>query len=125
MRGSTALLALTLSTVALTSAGHAQTTRNAMLQWQSPTERENGTPLAITDLAEFRVYNLTTAGPAQMGKTAGTVNTITLPIAAKTCYRFVVTAVDKDGNESAYSNEAQLCTFGPKPPKSLAVELMR
>jgi hypothetical protein len=74
------------------------------LSWVAPTENVDGSPL--TDLAAYRVYY----GEASRAYTAQrhiddrtqTSTTITLPSGD---YFVAMTALDAEGNESAYSNE--------------------
>jgi len=73
------------------------------LSWQAPTENTDGTPL--TDLSEYRVY----VGDAsrdydQSFDVPSGASTYELTLASGDYY-LAMTAIDADGNESAYSNE--------------------
>ena len=74
------------------------------LSWAPPTENVDGTPL--TDLSAYRIYygdtSRTYAQVVEVGNPAATSHTLTL---ASGDYYVAMTAVDVDGNESAYSNE--------------------
>ena len=74
------------------------------LNWVAPTENVDGTPL--TDLARYRVYYGTSSRsygtPVQVNNPAATSVQIT---AASGDYYVAMTAIDAEGNESAYSNE--------------------
>lgn len=85
------------------------------LCWVAPTQNVDGTPL--TDLDAFRVYY----GPEPRAYTS----TLDLPDETQTCHAFSVTpgphyfamtAIDADGNESAYSNEVLRTEVGPPQP---------
>ena len=74
------------------------------LSWAAPTENVDGTPL--TDLAGYRVYfgNRPRAYDESREVTdpSATSTTIALPSGD---YYVAMTALDQEGNESAYSNE--------------------
>lgn len=104
------LIALACLLPALAFAAEAQIQANGSveLQWEPPTENVDGTPL--TDLAGFRIYwgtepgNYTNSLPIDdAGRTSATVQ---LQVSqAVTTFYFAMTALDDDGNESAFSNE--------------------
>lgn len=74
------------------------------VEWQPPTENVDGSPL--TDLDGFRIYygELSGAYTDQVAVADGglTRYDLTLPSGS---YYVAMTALDTDGNESAYSNE--------------------
>src|SRR5690606_2021147 len=73
------------------------------LQWDPPTENVDGSPL--TDLAGYRIYYGTSSRAYTEVVTASkdvTRHAVKLPSGE---YHFAMTALDADGNESAYSNE--------------------
>lgn len=77
------------------------------LTWTAPSEREDGTGLALSEIAGYHIYYGTTAGDYQ--------NTIIIDDFTATEYVFaemppatyylVITTIDTDGRESVYSNE--------------------
>ena len=78
--------------------------RVADLGWVAPTENVDGTPL--TDLAGFKVYY--GASSRSYGDSTAMLLTDQLEIELSLPageYYFAVTAIDDEGNESAYSNE--------------------
>lgn len=80
------------------------------LNWQAPTQNTDGTPL--TDLAGYRVYfgyatrdYVVSADVNDPNATTATV-TVPLGLVPGDNYIFIaMTAIDSQGNESAYSNE--------------------
>lgn len=80
------------------------TLSSVALNWVAPAENVDGTPL--TDLAGYRIYYGTTsrdyAGMVEVIDPAQTSHTLSL---ASGDYFVAMTALDQEGNESAYSNE--------------------
>lgn len=74
------------------------------LNWQAPTQNVDGTPL--TDLAGYRIHYGTTSRSytqsVAVGTSGATSHALQLPSGT---YYFAMTALDAQGNESAYSNE--------------------
>lgn len=76
------------------------------LSWRTPSERENGEALAMSDLSGYRIYYGPTTNP--------TANTVAISDAAVTTYELdnmvsgtyevAVSAIDLNGLESALSN---------------------
>lgn len=105
---SSALKLLALGIVALAcSAPQAfaqqQASCNAVFDWIPPTTREDGSPLAVTDIAEYRVAEVSGSGSSLVGKFAGNLVTGSLPVLPNTTKRFSISAVDKAGLVSALS----------------------
>jgi hypothetical protein len=79
-----------------------------VVRWQAPTQNVDGTPL--TDLAGFRLYwgskSRSYTGNARISSPSQTqYRTDNLPTGT---YFIAVTALDQQGNESAYSNEVKV-----------------
>lgn len=74
------------------------------LRWKAPTENVDGTPLL--DLATYRIYYGEASGDytteVAVNDVTATEHRLSLPSGS---YYFAMTAVDRDGNESGYSNE--------------------
>ena len=73
------------------------------LNWRAPTENTDGTPL--TDLGSYRIYFGRASRDYQDSVTvpgSASSHTLTLPSGD---HFLAMTAIDADGNESAYSNE--------------------
>lgn len=70
------------------------------LEWDPPIQRENGDPLGPDDLKEFRLYDKRVKVKAIPAPTTSTQ----VYILPGRNYAWEVTAVDKEGRESAYSN---------------------
>lgn len=74
------------------------------LSWQAPTENVDGSPLE--DLAGYKIYygseSRSYTDQVQVNSPSTTTQDVTL---ASGSYYFAMTALDVEGNESAYSNE--------------------
>ncbi|MEZ5550623.1 MAG: hypothetical protein R3E82_07035 [Pseudomonadales bacterium] len=79
-------------------------TGSLALNWQAPTQNVDGSPL--TDLAGYRIYygqvSRNYTGDSAVNNPSASSATIALPSGT---YYVAMTALDADGNESAYSNE--------------------
>lgn len=98
----------TVFTVEVTQAGSGAIT----LSWQPPTQNEDGTPL--TDLVGYNVYYGTVSGQYSESveiEQSGIVTYVIENLSPNTYY-LVSTAVNSDGVESDYSNEAVLSVSG-------------
>lgn len=121
---------------ALSSAVHAAPV-NAALSWTAPTTRVDGTPLAASEIAEYRIYSAvggdvaTDKDAAHMKVTSGTSQVVTIeltPRAEPYVLRFGARAVDTKGNVSALSNIASTTvrvesTAVPGAPTTLQFEI--
>ena len=96
--------------VSVTIAGvdEAPTSADVTLSWVAPVEREDGTPISMAELAGYRVYYGTSAGnyTTQVDINNGSTMNVTLSGLTTGTYYIVVTAIDVDGRESVYSQEA-------------------
>ena len=86
-----------------------------------PIEREDGTPLAIGEIAENRFYVGSSSGDytdmiSNLPPTCSL--TVDATAVADGQYFYVVTAVDTDGRESTYSQEKVVTIQRVKPPKA-------
>lgn len=76
----------------------------ADLGWIAPTENVDGTPL--TDLAGFKVYYGSSSRTYDDSTAMLPADQLQIELALPAGeYYFAVTAIDDEGNESAYSNE--------------------
>ncbi len=103
------------------------------LSWEPPTTREDGTPLAPTEIAEYRIY-ITVDGEA-VGEPVvvanDTTETVTLELAPRAeqyVVAFQATAVDTNGRESDRSNRVEQAfvvasTADPSPPTQLRLNI--
>ena len=85
------------------------TTGSADLAWQIPTTRTDGSPLALSEIAGYRIYIGSSSDNLSMivDLNDGTATRYTVSDLASGSYFFSVTTYDTDGNESAFSNIAQ------------------
>lgn len=96
--GRDGVMALAMTTVSVVG--------DVELEWDPPTENVDGSPL--TDLAGYRLYYVTTDGEYDDWMPVDkALNRLTIPLPAGPDYRFVMTAVDDDDNESVFSNEVR------------------
>jgi len=77
------------------------------VSWSAPLFREDGTDLALRDIAEYRVYYGTETGDYQNQEVIDGHSTLEVQLSGvpSGTYYVVVTAVDADGRESIYSAE--------------------
>ena len=77
-----------------------------LLSWIAPAEREDGTPLSLSEISEYRVYYGEQPGN-YIYQTSIAPPLTEIPIMDLgrnlTTYHMVVTCVDADGRESAFS----------------------
>ncbi len=84
----------------------------ASIQWVAPSEREDNSPISLAEIAGYRIYYGDTQGsyPHQFEINDAydvDVNSAELQLASGVYY-VVVTAMDADGRESAFSQEVVL-----------------
>lgn len=77
------------------------------LSWTAPAERENNTPLSLSEIAGYRLYYGTKQGDYlnEINIEDGSAETYALTDLPKGTYYFVITTYDSEGRESRYSPE--------------------
>jgi len=80
-------------------------TQVVALSWTAPVEREDGTPISMSEIAGYRVYYGTSEGnyPNKLDIADSYNMQATLSNLVSGTYYIVVTVYDMDGRESAYS----------------------
>ena len=83
-----------------------------LVSWVSPSEREDNSPISLAEIAGYRIYYGSSQGdyPNQIDINDAydnDVDTADLNLPAGTYYA-VVTTIDTDGRESAFSEEVTL-----------------
>ena len=80
-------------------------TQDVALSWTAPVEREDGTPISMSEIAGYRVYYGTSEGnyPNKLDIAHSYNMQATLSNLASGIYYIVVTSYDMDGRESAFS----------------------
>jgi len=80
------------------------------LSWIAPSEREDGTPIALSEIAGYRIYYGTSNGeyPFRLDITDSTAERTGLDSLFPGDYVFVITTLDTDGRESAFSKEVSV-----------------
>jgi hypothetical protein len=87
---------------------------NVTASWNAPTTNEDGS--SLTDLAGYKLYYGLASGNYTASIVVGNVTTYQINnLVDDLTYYFAVTALDKSGNESIYSEE-QSFTLPPPPP---------
>ena len=78
------------------------------ISWIAPVEREDGTAISMAEIAGYRVYYGTTQGsyPNKVDVPGGNTMQVTLSGLVAGTYYIVVTTMDRDGRESAFSQVA-------------------
>ena len=81
------------------------TTANVTISWIAPVEREDGTPISMSEIGGYKVYYGTAQNVyANQVEISGSANMqATLRNLAPGTYYIVITTYDTDGRESAYS----------------------
>jgi len=128
---------LLIAALALFSAMSSAAPVTANLSWTVPTTRADGTPLAASEIAEYRIYSAvggavaTDANAAHVKVSTGTTQVVTIdltPRAEPYALNFGARAVDTRGNVSALSNIATTTvrvesTSVPSAPTNLQFEI--
>ena len=80
-------------------------TQVVALSWTAPVEREDGTPISMSEIAGYRVYYGTSEGnyPNKLDIADSYNMQAMLSNLASGTYYIVVTSYDMDGRESAFS----------------------
>ncbi|MGB5278486.1 MAG: VCBS domain-containing protein, partial [Gammaproteobacteria bacterium] len=93
--------------ITIAGADEASTPANITLSWIAPVEREDGTPISMSEISGYRVYYGNVKGnyTNQVVINNSADMQVTLKNLAAGTYYIVVTAYDNDGRESAYSQE--------------------
>ena len=80
------------------------------LNWIAPSEREDGTPISLAEIAGYRVYYGSSTGEYlyKVDITDSTANQAELSGLLPGTYYFVVTVLDTDGRESRFSEEVRI-----------------
>jgi hypothetical protein len=80
------------------------------LSWNPPSERENGFPIALSEIAGYRVYYGVSADeyPHRFDITDGTAVQTKIQSLPPGDYVFVITTLDTSGQESRYSEEVSV-----------------
>ena len=80
-------------------------TQVVALSWTAPVEREDGTPISMSEIAGYRVYYGTSEGnyPNEIDIADSYNMQAMLSNLASGTYYIVVTSYDMDGRESAFS----------------------
>ena len=81
------------------------TLKNITLSWVAPVEREDGTPISMSEIAGYRVYYGETEGDYNndVDVNHGDTMQVTLNDLPEGTYYIVVTTFDMDGRESLHS----------------------
>jgi hypothetical protein len=88
------------------------TTANIDLSWVAPVEREDNGPIALSEIAGYKIYYGSTQGQYTNSLTIndGTATGYTFNGFATATYYFVLTTIDTEGRESQYSPEIAIVT---------------
>ncbi|MES0328619.1 MAG: fibronectin type III domain-containing protein, partial [Gammaproteobacteria bacterium] len=99
----------TTHTVVITIIGadEAGTPADVSLSWVAPSEREDNTPISLSEIAGYRIYYGTTQGQYtnSVDINDGIAEGYTFTALPAATYFFVVTTYDSEGRESQYSAE--------------------
>ena len=97
-------------TVIIIGADETGTTADITLSWTAPVEREDNTPIALSEIAGFKIYYGATPGqhPDNITINDGSADGYTFQNFTAGTYYFVVTTIDTDGRESQISSEVSI-----------------
>jgi len=86
--------------------GGAGTLSLSSLSWVAPSEREDNTPISLSEIAGYRIYYGTTQGdyPNKIEINDASEDVADISLSQGTYY-VVITTVDMDGRESVFSEE--------------------
>ena len=70
------------------------------LRWTAPSTTENGTPLKLSDILHYRIYQRSTDGNVVSTDVPGNTTRIGIPVQTKGTYTYTITAIDINGQES-------------------------
>lgn len=81
-----------------------------VLSWTAPTQREDSSPLQLSEIAGYKIYYGTAQGvyPNAIDITDGSAVQAQMPTLSAGTYYVVVTTKDTDGRESLYSQEVMI-----------------
>lgn len=102
---------LPISAVLLTAcSGGGGSVGSASIEWLAPSARANGDPLALAEIAGYRIYYGSVAGlyPDVVDINDSTAEGAELDGVPTGTYFVVVTTVDTEGRESDYSAELEI-----------------
>ncbi len=106
------LLLLSLYVVACGSGSNSgqSTERITNISWVAPTEREDGTPILLSEIAGYRVYYGPTSGvyASRFDILDSSANEASVAILPSGRYYIAVTALDTEGRESVLSKEVSI-----------------
>ena len=93
--------------VTINGADETGTTADISLSWVAPAEREDNTPILLSEIAGYKIYYGTKSGlyTNSVDIDDGTAEGYTFKAFPPGTYYFVVTTLDTDGLESQYSPE--------------------
>lgn len=82
----------------------------ANLNWVAPSEREDGTPISLSEIAGYKVYYGSSVGeyPNQIDITDSSATEVGVTSLSPGRYYFVITTLDTDGHESEFSAEVSI-----------------
>lgn len=118
---------LTLALLLITSNSYAAT---AIVEWDNPTQREDGTALPLSEIAYTRVMWGTCTSTGGLGTISATVNvpspnsSVEIQNIPAGSYCFAAITVDTEGQESALSNVASKA-FNKSRPKGPRIKGIR
>jgi hypothetical protein len=104
------LYAMVLTLFSCASGSGGSSTSVTTLSWVAPAEREDGSPLALSEISGYRIYYGTESGVylGQIYINDGSALQAQLSGIPSGTYFAVVTTVDTDGRESGYSSEVMV-----------------
>lgn len=112
-------LAVFVAIVLVATPAHAQDSVDHGVNWQPPTQRENGDALAPEELAAFKLYRV--GQQLTLLATVTDSNDYVVTVPAGECFEMYVTAVDTGNLESKPSLHVNACAILPNAPTEFKV----
>ena len=108
------LILLVLFQLVACNSGTEASRGSATLSWTAPSEREDGTPIALSEIAGYRVYYGPSTGnyPHRVDIADSLAVQTILQNLPPGDYVFVVTTLDTQGRESSYSKVVSVSIGG-------------
>ena len=80
------------------------------INWVAPTQREDGTPLILSEIETYNLYYGSSPGDYQntINNSNVTTDSVYITDFPGGTYYFVITTIDTDGQESRYSEEIEI-----------------
>jgi len=100
---------------------------NTEVSYEAPTEREDGSPLSVSEIGGYSIYEningsyqpITALNPIPFDAVS-----VLIPEVTNGIHCYVLTAIDTEGRESMFSNEAcDIAKGKPNAPRNIIIKI--